>query len=141
MTTLQNSIGTGKGPTEPTIKALFHDLEAMIRFLTRCLPKDIIVPLSQAMMPGLSAHIKEVWLDAAVPSALDDMVEYQKALAQVETFAGTLKTLDWPGVDSFNDWVSNAPKIWLAKRRENSLDWVRNGLSLGKHPPHLHILS
>lgn len=84
------------------------------------------------LMPDLSVHVKEAWLDAAVPSSLEDMADYQKALAQVKNFAAMLRTLDWPGVDTFNDWVANAPKIWLAKRREDSLDRVRNGLSLGK---------
>lgn len=90
-----------------------------------------MVPLSEAMMPTLSARIKEVWLDTAVPSSLDSMREYQKALAQVHEFAEVLRALKWPGVDSFNDWVSNVPRIWLAKKREDALDWVRNSLSLG----------
>lgn len=107
----------------------------MIIFLTNNLPLDFIKPLSVAMMPNLSARIKEDWLDTAVPSSLDDMVDYQKALAQVDDFAAKLQMLDWPGVSSFNDWVSNSPKIWLAKRRESALDWVRNELSLGKYHP------
>lgn len=85
------------------------------------------------MMSDLSARIKEVWLDTAVPSSLDSMREYQKALAQVHEFAEVLKLLGWPGVDSFNDWVSNVPKIWLAKKREDALAWVRNSLSLGTY--------
>lgn len=83
------------------------------------------------MMPILSARILEVWLDTAVPASLDDMVDYQKALALVGDFAGKLDGLKWPGADSFHDWVSNAPKIWLAKRRETTLDWTRNQLSFG----------
>ena len=74
----------------------------------------------------------EDWLNTAVPSSLDDMIDYQRALAQVEDFAGKLQSLGWPGVESFNDWVSNAPKVWLAKRRETALDWTRNEISLGR---------
>jgi len=66
------------------------------------------------------------------------MVAYQKALAQVSEFATNLDSLKWPGVDGLHDWVTNAPKIWLNKKRETALDWTRNQFSLGKnHPRHL----
>jgi len=84
------------------------------------------------MMPSLSAQIKETWLDTAVPVSLDSMVDYQKALAQAGDFALKLKSLNWPGTMDFNNWVTSAPKTWLNKRRESSLDWVRNELALGR---------
>lgn len=83
-------------------------------------------------MPSLASRIKESWLDTAVPSNLDNMLEYQKALAQVQDFADTLDSLQWPHNNLFHDWVVNAPRIWLNKRRESSLDWTRTQLSLGK---------
>jgi centromere/kinetochore protein ZW10 len=60
------------------------------------------------------------------------MVDYQKALAQVSEFATKLDLLKWPGVEGLHDWVTNAPKIWLNKKRETALDWTRNQFSLGK---------
>lgn len=86
------------------------------------------------MMPPLSRHILETWLDAAVPASLDDMVDYQKTLAIVHAFASKLDGLNWPGSGIFHDWVASAPKIWLNKRRETTLDWTRNQLSLGIGP-------
>lgn len=83
------------------------------------------------MMPIISSRILEDWLDTAVPASLDDMVDYQKALAHVSDFASTLDSLSWPGADGLHDWVANAPKIWLNKRRETALDWTRNQLSIG----------
>lgn len=88
-------------------------------------------------MPTLSNRILSVWLEHAVPSSLDDMVSYQKALAQVNSFASRLDSLRWPGADSLHDWVANAPRIWLNKRRETSLDWVRNHVALGLGKPQL----
>lgn len=82
-------------------------------------------------MPVLTSRILEDWLDTAVPPSLADMVDYQKAIAQVDEFAAKLDSMKWPGADSLHDWVSNAPKIWLNKRREAALDWTRNQLSLG----------
>lgn len=103
----------------------------VIQFLIDNVPSDIVHSLANKMMPPLSTRILEVWLDTAVPASLDDMVDYQKALAQVGGFASKLESLKWPGSDTFNDWVSNAPKIWVNKRKETALDWTRNQLSLG----------
>ena len=75
--------------------------------------------------------IDDYRLDTAVPASLDDMVDYQKALAQVHDFANNLDALKWPGVEGLRDWVTNAPKIWLTKKRESVLDWTRNQFSLG----------
>lgn len=124
----------GKDATDRTIKSLFLDLETVIHFLMDNIPGEIIQSLAKKMMPILSTRILEVWLDTAVPASLEDMVDYQKALALVADFAAKLKALQWPGADTFNDWVSNAPKIWLGKRRETTLDWTRNQLSLGNLP-------
>jgi centromere/kinetochore protein ZW10 len=127
----------GADSTDRTIKTLFTDLEAAIQFLNQKLPREIVEPLSRRMMPMLTSRILEDWLDTAVPASLNDMVSYQKALAQVGDFAAKLDSIKWPGGDSLHDWVSNAPKIWLNKRRETALDWTRNQLSLGIGEPQM----
>jgi centromere/kinetochore protein ZW10 len=87
--------------------------------------------LANAMMPELSSKIVDTWLDMAIPTSLESMLDYQKALAQAEAFAMTLKSLNWPGANVFLDWVSGAPRHWLKKRKDSSLDWIRNELALG----------
>ncbi|KAH7306101.1 centromere/kinetochore protein-like protein zw10 [Rhexocercosporidium sp. MPI-PUGE-AT-0058] len=132
-----NSLSLGTEVTNNTIKSLFLDIQTTIQFLIDNVPDEIIQLLAKRMMPVLSTRILEVWLDTAVPASLDDMVDYQKALALVGDFAAKLDALKWPGADIFNDWVSNAPKIWLSKRRETTLDWTRNQLSLGIGTPQI----
>lgn len=83
-------------------------------------------------MPVLATRIKETWLDKAVPTTLEELADYQVAITQVGDFIAKLDSLRWPGVNEFRDWVVKAPKIWLGKKRETSLDWTRNQLSLGK---------
>lgn len=102
--------------------------------LTNNLPPIFVQSLAKVMMPALSARITEGWLERGVPSSLNSMVEYQKTLIQVNNFADKLEALNWPGVDLFSDWVVNAPKIWLNKRRETALNWTRNHLALGVFP-------
>ncbi len=86
-------------------------------------------------MPTLCNRILEVWLENAVPSSIQDMTNYQKALAQVDDFASKLNAINWAGEDLLHEWVANAPKIWLSKRRETELDRTRNQLSLGLGTP------
>ncbi|RFU26758.1 hypothetical protein B7463_g9583, partial [Scytalidium lignicola] len=126
-----NSISIAEEQADCSIKSLFIDLEQIIRFLATNLPYEFVKSLSGTMMPVLSTRIKDVWLDTAVPSSLHDMTDYQKTLAHVNDFASTLTELQWSGADLFQEWVSNAPKIWLGNRRETALDGIRDQLSLG----------
>jgi centromere/kinetochore protein ZW10 len=100
-------------------------------FINQRLPAEFTVPLSEHLMPNLVAEIKATWLDSAVPVSINDMVEYRKAIALVDSLAASLASMNWAGSEEMQDWVASAPKIWLAKRRETSLDWVRNQLALG----------
>ncbi|CZS94014.1 uncharacterized protein RAG0_04056 [Rhynchosporium agropyri] len=132
-----NSLSLGAGLADNTIKSLFVDLQTTIKFLHQNIPAELTQPLAKHIMPIISARVIETWLDAAVPASLEDMVDYQKALALVGDFAAWLDTVNWPGAEGFHDWVSNASRIWLAKRRETALDWTRNQLSLGTGSPQI----
>ncbi|CAG8957033.1 hypothetical protein HYFRA_00012514 [Hymenoscyphus fraxineus] len=127
----KNTIVCGREHADLTIKSLFDDMQSIIGFLCDKLPKEFIKHLSDAMMPTLCERIKELWLDSAVPTSLDDLMEYQKALLQVSDFVKHLEELKWPGAWTLQEWVSTAAKNWLDKRKANALDWTRNQLSLG----------
>ncbi|KAI1002836.1 hypothetical protein K3495_g5370 [Podosphaera aphanis] len=126
------------GPVvDHSIQLLFAEIEELIKFLNRALPIDIIRPLSEVMMPQISERIFRGWLDLAVASSPDEMAEYEKTLAYVAEFATKMEYLQWREVDSFQDWVENAPKIWLNKRRETMLDWTRAQTSAGLGIPNI----
>lgn len=76
-------------------------------------------------------------MDGAVSCSLSNVREYQKTLSIVNEFCDRLHELNWPGVDTLTDWVLNASKLWLAKRREHFLDVVRNTMALGM--PHFLV--
>ena len=103
----------------------------MVKFLLQHLPNELVKCLSEIMMPIIFTRLKEQWLDPAVPSSMEYMDEYQQSLAQVNEFAATLGSLNWPAADDLYNWVSNAHKIWLSKRKETALDLTRNQLILG----------
>ena len=139
---VQNTLSVSKRQPDKSLKILIEDLEGLVHFLHRYLPDELVKCLSEIMMPILFARVKEQWLDPAVPSSLENLGEYQQSLAQVNAFASILGSSNWPATDGFHDWVSNAHKIWLSKRKENALDWTRNHLALGRAPSyHIQFLS
>jgi centromere/kinetochore protein ZW10 len=58
---LQNRLSLSNESTDRTIKSLFIDLEAIIRFLVDNLPFEFIEPLSKSMMPILVQRILDLW--------------------------------------------------------------------------------
>ncbi|ESZ94610.1 hypothetical protein SBOR_5021 [Sclerotinia borealis F-4128] len=130
-----NTLRVTEKRADPKIKSMFQDISKIIHFLDQNLPEPMVKSLSAAMMPDLSKIIIGTWLELSVPTSLNEMVDYQKALAQAHQFTEILESLKWPGAEEFHDWVADAPKIWLTKKRETSLDRVRNALALGVGPP------
>ncbi|KAF7870174.1 uncharacterized protein EAF02_009364 [Botrytis sinoallii] len=130
-----NTLRITEDRADTSIKSLFKDILDIIRFLDENLPKTMVEALSKAMMPDLTEIIIGTWLESSVPTSLDDMVDYQKALGRTGEFADNLGALGWPGAERFHEWVASAARIWLTKKRETSLDRVRNALALGVGQP------
>lgn len=113
------------------IKDLFLDLEKIVHFLADHFPPEFAQSLSAVLMPKLVALIKETWLYSVVPVSLNDMTEFRKTIAIVQVFADMIASLGWEGDGELHDWVENAPRLWVTKRRETSLDITRRQLSCG----------
>lgn len=129
---IQNELRTTSVQSDRTIKSLFIDLEQIVLYLNNHLPPDFSQAVSKTLMPGLCTKITETWLDSAIPSSISDMTAFRQVIALVQIFAEKLDVMDWTGAADMHHWVANAPRLWLSKRRESSLDWTRNQLSLGK---------
>ena len=110
-------------------KALIRDIEGIATVLTTNLPDIFVKPFSKAMMPPLMSRVRELWLDRAIPSSLEEMEQYKSSLALVHGLADKIDALHWPGTETLYDWCKNAPRIWLNKRKESELDRTRNRVS------------
>lgn len=83
------------------------------------------------MMDDVTRRVVDVWLDSAVSSALKDLHKFEKIVESAEAFCSTLYNNGYAGFGRLEDWVSDAPMMWLAKCRETALDSVRLKLSDG----------
>ena len=99
------------------------------------LPSDLLQSISYVMIPEVTSRVINVWLDGAVPGSLAEMDAFEAVIAAAKQFCGNLASLNYTGFGELQEWVGNAPKVWLAKCRETALDTVRAKLSQGLGSP------
>ncbi|KAI1776449.1 hypothetical protein F4818DRAFT_414137 [Hypoxylon cercidicola] len=131
---IEDSCLTLNGVADKTITTLFSDLDQVMTYLSERLPEELVYSLSNVMMPELIPRIVGTWLDTAVPTSLQDMDGFQQLTEAVNAFCSRLESLKLSGFQELQEWVDDAPKVWLSKCREMALDSVRTKLSqeLGK---------
>ncbi|KAI0133207.1 hypothetical protein F4776DRAFT_146215 [Hypoxylon sp. NC0597] len=126
---------TLNGSTDKTITSLFSDLDQVMTYLSERLPEELVYSLSNIMMPDLIPRIVGTWLDTAVPASLKEMDEFQNVTDVVKAFCNRIQTLKFSGFQELQEWVDDAPKVWLSKCRETALDSVRIKLAQGLGQP------
>ncbi|KAM0701355.1 hypothetical protein Q7P35_011716 [Cladosporium inversicolor] len=105
---------------------IFSDLKTIIKFLGDKLPGDICIPLSRSLMPSLTSRLDAYWLEPSIPLEMSQMSFFQTTLNEVQDFVQFLDECKWENTVELHEWVSNAPRSWLTKRRETLLGDVRN---------------
>ncbi|KAI5793186.1 Centromere/kinetochore Zw10-domain-containing protein [Geopyxis carbonaria] len=110
---------------------LFADLRMIIDFLGTNLPTPVMSCLQRILVPNLTNRLISVRLSSSVPPTLDDLPAFEELLRETKKFEEELHKTDWTHERELSDWVERAPKVWLAKRRESSLDNTRKTLAQG----------
>ncbi|KAJ4389379.1 ribosome biogenesis protein ytm1 [Gnomoniopsis smithogilvyi] len=119
------------GKADKSIDALFADMDKIFSYFAGKLPPDLIDSISALMMPEIVSRIISMWLDSAVPASLKQMDLFESIMATAKRFCLRLTELKFTGFNELQDWVEDAPKVWLAKCRETALDTVRIRLAEG----------
>ncbi|KAM0486666.1 hypothetical protein ACHAP7_002469 [Fusarium lateritium] len=123
------------GETTKSVDALLTDLETTFAFLAQKLPSDLLPSLGNFMMTDVIPKLIREWLDVAVPSSLKEMDNFQAMIKRAKEFCQSLTQYGYTGFADLQDWVDNAPSIWLGKCRETTLDSVRSKLLSGIGEP------
>ncbi|KAL7273927.1 ribosome biogenesis protein ytm1 [Rhizina undulata] len=109
----------------------FADLKLALDFLNRRLPESISSPLSRILVPSLVTRLITMFLSYSVPSSLENLPAFETLLKETGAFEEHLHEIKWAQERDLQDWVSRAPRVWLAKRKETSLDGLRKMLGKG----------
>ncbi|CAK7563061.1 MAG: ribosome bioproteinsis protein ytm1 [Sporothrix epigloea] len=129
------AVEQGLGETMEEVGMLFDDLYKLFSFLAENLPADLVHSLSSVMMPELVARIVDVWMTSAVPTSLDQMATFESTLRTAQVFCARLTALHFSGFGHLTEWIESAPRVWLSKRREATLDAVRTSVAKGLGTP------
>ncbi|KAM0561625.1 hypothetical protein ACHAPJ_002793 [Fusarium lateritium] len=116
------------GESSRSIDALLTDLETAFGFLAQKLPSDLLPSLGNFMMADVIPKLIGEWLEVAVPSSLKEMNSFQAMVKRAREFCQALDKDGYTGFTDLQNWVDNAPSIWLGKCRETTLDSVRSKL-------------
>lgn len=127
----EGDILRAEGQADKSIDALFADMDKVFTYFAEKLPPDLIDSISALMIPEIVSRIISMWLDSAVPASLKQMGLFESIMAIAKRFCARLTELKFAGFNELQDWVEDAPKVWLAKCRETALDTVRTRLSEG----------
>lgn len=119
-------------PTPSTVSDVLDRIARILGYLHARLPAPIAQPLSETILPRVSSKIINWWLTAAIPIDLGSLHDFEKTLDRVLGFCRTVENLGWHGHEELVSWVNQLPRLWLTKRRVDSLDQVRKILATSK---------
>ncbi|PLN83036.1 hypothetical protein BDW42DRAFT_165702 [Aspergillus taichungensis] len=124
-----SSLQVGPEPSEAAVSEVLDRVATVLEFLRRCLPSAVVDPFSANFIPTLSSKVIASWLSSAIPTELAGLGDFERMLDDVLGLAKKIESLGWQGQEELVSWVNQAPRLWLARRRVDSLDQVRKVLA------------
>ncbi|KAE8144297.1 hypothetical protein BDV25DRAFT_134790 [Aspergillus avenaceus] len=115
--------------SDTSVSELLDRIANVLSFLRQQLPNTILDSFSDSLIPTLSSKIISSWLSSAIPTDLGGLSDFETVLNLVLEFAGRVEKLGWQGHEELISWVNQAPRLWLTRRRVDSLDQVRKILA------------
>ncbi|PSK55172.1 hypothetical protein B9Z65_2561 [Elsinoe australis] len=107
---------------------LLADIEKFVGFLSEALPKDLQIPIVGPVFPDFWNQLEQSRLNAIVPVDIERLSGFDDTLTAVSRLSRTLSTTGWPGHDKVQEWIAAAPRVWLSRQREHTLQAVRTSL-------------
>ena len=118
--------------SETTISETLSRTTEVLNYLRQNLPPSIIAELPQSLIPAVASKAISGWLSSSIPTTLEGLGEFEQTLDFVMQFANTVQSWGWTGIEELVSWVNQAPRLWLTRRRVDSLDSVRKVLAASK---------
>ncbi|PNS17787.1 hypothetical protein CAC42_3182 [Sphaceloma murrayae] len=107
---------------------ILADVGKLVGFLDSALPRSLKGPIAETLLPDFWSRLEQNRLNASVPINITDLGTFDNTLTAVSRLSRTLSTNGWSGHDQVQGWIENAPRVWLARQREHTLEAVRRAL-------------
>ncbi|KAJ5133539.1 hypothetical protein N7526_004904 [Penicillium atrosanguineum] len=119
-------------PSKATVADILNRMTELLNYLRLNLPSSTMYDLSPSLIPAISSKMISGWLSSAIPTDLIGLDDFEGTLDQVLQFTKTIESWGWSGQEELVSWVYQAPRLWLTRRRVDSLDSVRKVLAASK---------
>ncbi|KAL4927130.1 uncharacterized protein BDV17DRAFT_282784 [Aspergillus undulatus] len=128
----ESSVSVDSQSTPATVADVLERILQALGFVRLFLPTSILDSLSKSFIPAVSSNIISHWLPTAIPTELEGLGEFETTLNQILQFTQSIESFGWHGQEELVSWAKQAPRLWLTRRRVDSLDQVRKVLSASK---------
>jgi centromere/kinetochore protein ZW10 len=116
---------TSKAAVAETLDRITRVLD----YLRQNLPSSISDTIPQSFLPAVASKTISGWLSPAIPTDLSGLDKFEETLELVLQLTKTIESWGWSGHEELSGWVNQAARLWLARRRVDSLDRVRKVLA------------
>jgi centromere/kinetochore protein ZW10 len=118
--------------SKATVTDTLDRMTDLLNYLRQNLPSSLSKAMSQSFIPAVASKMIAGWLSPAIPTDLIGLDQFENTLDQVLQFTKTIESYGWSGQEELVSWVNQAPRLWLTRRRVDSLDSVRKVLAASK---------
>lgn len=129
VTTTDTGIRIHSEFSETTVAETLSRMTEVLGYLRQNLPPSILAELPGSLIPSIASKAISGWLSSSIPTTLNGLGEFEETLDIVMQFTNTIQSWGWAGVEELVSWVNQAPRLWLTRRRVDSLDSVRKVLA------------
>ncbi|OJK03815.1 hypothetical protein ASPACDRAFT_111882 [Aspergillus aculeatus ATCC 16872] len=125
----ESSVQVESQASKTSVPEVLGHISNLLGFLRQAVPTSVVDSFSDSLIPSLSSKMIKSWLSPSIPIELGGLQDFEHTLDCVLKFTKSVEDLGWHGYEELTSWVNQASRLWLAKRRVNSLDQVRKVLA------------
>ncbi|KAJ5938710.1 Retrograde transport protein Dsl1 C-terminal [Penicillium verhagenii] len=118
--------------SKTTIAETLNRVTDVLNYLRQKLPSSMSATLPQSLIPAVASKAISGLLSSAIPTTLVGLEDFENTLDCVLHFTKTIQSWEWTGQEELVSWVNQAPRLWLTRRRVDSLDSVRKAIAASK---------
>lgn len=120
----------------PNVSNAVRFSQDYIYYLHDRLPQELVQPVTGTVLPKIVTKLIVEWLNPAIPTELSGLDDFDVVRAEVSSLAQAIGSIGWPGPVQLAQWLEQASRTWITKRKGETLDAVRRIFVISKGTTH-----